>query len=325
MRNLALGALAAATLLGCSTGPAEVGGQPPAAGPTPIVAAAIRNPAATVADYLACLRDHNVMMLSAHRGGPVPGYPENAIETFAHTLGQAPMLIETDVRRTADGVLVLMHDETLQRTTTAQGPIAEIAAADLAQARLLDNDARPTPFAAPTLSEALAWARGRTILQLDVKSGAPIQEVARAVIAADAQAFAAVIAYTEVDALAAAAVDPRLTISVQILDLATLDRLEAQGLPAYRIMAWTGIEVERPELWRALNARGVSAAWGSLWYLDQRVLASGDMTAFAGLAEQGLDILSSDLHQQAYAAAAARQDAPEAIAACNQTAGRPRP
>ncbi len=283
----------------------------------PEPAMAFVNPDQSVADYLACLRDQQVMILSAHRGGPQPGFAENSLETFANTLAYAPFLIETDVRMTADGVFVLLHDEDLERTTTGTGPISETKSSDLAAVTLLDDDNQPTPHAIPTLDDALGWARHRAILQLDVKSGAPIEEVARLVVDRGAQGFAAVIAYSVEDALAAAAVSDELTVSVEIMDIATLDTLEASGLPAKRIMAWTGIETERPELWAALNARGVSAAWGSLWYLDREIMESGNTSEFARLAEDGLDVLSSDIHLDAHRAVETRQDTLAAVSTCN--------
>lgn len=280
---------------------------------TPIV-----NPTDTVAGYLACLRDEDVMILSAHRGGPQPGFAENSLHTFANTLSVAPFLIETDVRMTADGVLVLLHDEDLERTTTGEGMIAETPSADLAGLTLIDNEGDVTMHPVPTLEEALDWARDRAILQLDVKAGAPIDRVAELVIEKDAQRYAAVIAYSVEDALLAAAVSDDLTVSVEIMDIETLDALEAAGLPARRIMAWTGIETERPELWAALNARGVSAAWGSLWYLDREIMETGDTRAFARLADEGLDVLSSDIHLDAFRAVESRQDTAAAVTRCNE-------
>ncbi len=276
-----------------------------------------QNPYETVADYLDCLREQDVMLISAHRGGPADGFPENALETFAETLRQAPMLIETDVRMTADGLFVLLHDEELQRTTTGFGELAETSFGDLQDVKLKDNKGRRTDFDIPALEEALDWARGRAFLQLDVKRGAPIEAVVDAVAAAEAQSYAAVIAYTKEDAIKAAMADPEITISIQILSIDQLDALEDAGVPADRIMAWTGIETERPELWQALNKRGVSAAWGSLWYLDKEIEESGDDSQFARLAEEGLDILSSDMHMRAYKAVEKRQDTNTAIATCN--------
>ncbi|MEL6244952.1 MAG: glycerophosphodiester phosphodiesterase family protein [Pseudomonadota bacterium] len=275
------------------------------------------NPSDTVADYLACLRDDDVMIVSAHRGGPTPGYAENGLATIANTLSQAPFLVEVDIRMTADGVFVLLHDEDLSRTTTGEGLIAETTSADLAALQLVDNDGLPTGHPIPTLAEALDWARGRAFLQLDVKSGAPIDAVAAQVVERDAAPFAAVIAYTVEYALRAASVDEDLTVSVEILDTETLDLLETGGLSAERLMAWTGIETERPNLWASLNDRGVSAAWGSLWYLDRQVIENGQTEEFARLAEVGLDVLSSDIHLEAFQAVEKRQDTAAAVARCN--------
>src|SRR5690606_13884235 len=41
--------------------------------------------------------DHRVPLISAHRGGPEPGYPENAIETFEKSAQRQPLIIECDV------------------------------------------------------------------------------------------------------------------------------------------------------------------------------------------------------------------------------------
>ncbi|MFQ5569800.1 MAG: glycerophosphodiester phosphodiesterase family protein, partial [Rhodothermales bacterium] len=100
-------------------------------------------------------------LVSAHRGGPMPAYPENALETFEHTLRYTPALIECDVRMTRDSVLVLMHDDTLDRTTTGRGAVAAHRFADLRTLLLVDNLGIRTPFRIPTLDETLAWAEGR--------------------------------------------------------------------------------------------------------------------------------------------------------------------
>lgn len=62
-------------------------------------------------------------LVSAHRGGFTTKFPENAIATMAHTLTIAPALLEVDLRRTADGKWILMHDETLDRTTDGTGMV----------------------------------------------------------------------------------------------------------------------------------------------------------------------------------------------------------
>lgn len=306
-------ASAAIVLQACSSAPGIRSKGPSL--PEPVTS--FENPGDSVSDYLSCLRAADVMLVTGHRGGPSAGYPENAIETFAHTLAYGPMLIEADIRMTRDGVLILMHDETLNRTTTGSGPVAETTLADIKKLFLVDNAGAVTPYRAPTLAEAISWARDRAILQLDVKHGAPIEMVAADVSEAYAAAFAAVVAYTIEDAMAAAAVDPNLTLSVEMMDVQRLDDLVANGLSENRLMAWTGVETERPALWEKLNERGVSTAWGSLWYIDEAVRKSGDPSAFIRLAAGRLDVLSSDLHFMAFDAAETLQRTSKVVMECN--------
>lgn len=83
-------------------------------------------------------------------------------------------MAEIDVVRTADGELVLMHDATLDRTTTATGPVASLTLAQLRAVRLRAGaggpDAAATTEPVPTLREALLLARGRVLLNLDLKA-----------------------------------------------------------------------------------------------------------------------------------------------------------
>src|SRR5690554_568523 len=65
--------------------------------------------------------DNRVPLISAHRGGPEAGYPENAIETFEMSAKRQPLIIECDVAITKDSVLVLMHDDKIDRTSTGNG------------------------------------------------------------------------------------------------------------------------------------------------------------------------------------------------------------
>ncbi|HZT18831.1 MAG TPA: glycerophosphodiester phosphodiesterase [Dongiaceae bacterium] len=91
-----------------------------------------------------------------HRGAAA-GAPENTLASLALAAEQGARMVEFDVKLTADGALILMHDETLERTTTGRGQVAETP---LARIRELDAGAwrgpawRHTPV--PTLEEAVA-------------------------------------------------------------------------------------------------------------------------------------------------------------------------
>ncbi len=72
----------------------------------------------------------------AHRGGPAGGdASEGTIEAFEMSIEAGADWLEFDVRRTADGVLVVLHDETVDRTTSRTGRISDLS---LAEAQALD-------------------------------------------------------------------------------------------------------------------------------------------------------------------------------------------
>lgn len=91
----------------------------------------------------------------AHRGGGAHA-PENTLAAIAVAARMGARMVEFDTMLAADGVAVLMHDETLSRTTTATGRINEYSEADLAR---IDAGARWHPAFAgepvPTLAQAL--------------------------------------------------------------------------------------------------------------------------------------------------------------------------
>lgn len=79
----------------------------------------------------------------AHRGG-TERYAENTREAFRDAANRGVRLWETDVQFTADNVPVLMHDETLDRTTDLTGPVSEVTGAQVVAARTDDGHQVPT-------------------------------------------------------------------------------------------------------------------------------------------------------------------------------------
>lgn len=224
-------------------------------------------PALTPADpavFFNCLRERGAAIVAAHRGGPAPGYPEAAIETLERTLTHGPMALEVDVRRTRDGVLVLMHDESLERTTTGSGLVADHTLDSLRTLRLRDPGGRPTAFAIPTLAETLAWARGRTLLELDVKPGVPMREVVEAVRAAQAERSVLIITYSDADAARVHALAPDLLITASAETGMDLVHLRGAGVRLERMVAWTGVDQPDPGVFAALRSQGVEPAFGTL-------------------------------------------------------------
>ncbi|MFT4094148.1 MAG: glycerophosphodiester phosphodiesterase family protein [Niabella sp.] len=99
--------------------------------------------------------DEKPVIISGHRGGLLPGYPENGIEAMEKTLSRMPSFFEIDPRYTKDSVIVLMHDDQLERVTNIKGKVSETTYAQLSKARLKDREGRLTNYKIPTLKEAL--------------------------------------------------------------------------------------------------------------------------------------------------------------------------
>lgn len=107
----------------------------------------------------------------AHRGEHTHTH-ENSLSAIAAALRAGVDYVELDVRRTRDGEHVLLHDRTLDRTTTGQGKVADLTLAELRQLRLRDRD-RPglPPEPIPTFAEAVEALRPPLGLYLDFKDG----------------------------------------------------------------------------------------------------------------------------------------------------------
>jgi glycerophosphoryl diester phosphodiesterase len=110
------------------------------------------------------------LFLYAHRGASAEA-PENTLAAFRRALAAGADGIELDVHLTRDGVPVVIHDDTLERTTDGAGRVAARSAAALQE---LDAGSWFAPhFAAealPTLEEVLRLFGGRLRLNLEVKA-----------------------------------------------------------------------------------------------------------------------------------------------------------
>ncbi|MCC7526747.1 MAG: glycerophosphodiester phosphodiesterase family protein [Chitinophagaceae bacterium] len=108
------------------------------------------------------------VLVAAHRAEH-PGFPENSIVAMKEAIRLGVDIIETDIRETKDGVLIIMHDKTIDRTTTGKGLVAEKTFAELQELFLL-RDGKPTSEKIPTFKEVLELVRGKVMLDIDYKA-----------------------------------------------------------------------------------------------------------------------------------------------------------
>ncbi len=100
--------------------------------------------------------------------------PENTLAGIRAALEFGVDGIEIDVQASSDGIPVLMHDLTVDRTTNGSGKVALMSLEEL---RALDAGGEPLP----TLDEVLALTAGKTLLVIEVKQGGIEEQIAAVV------------------------------------------------------------------------------------------------------------------------------------------------
>jgi glycerophosphoryl diester phosphodiesterase len=111
-------------------------------------------------------------LLIGHRGYPAR-YPENTMASFRGAMESGCDMIELDVTLTRDRKVVVIHDDTLDRTTTGKGRVGECS---LEEIKTLDAgswfDARFASERVPELLEVLKLTVGRCMLNIEIKTSA---------------------------------------------------------------------------------------------------------------------------------------------------------
>ena len=123
------------------------------------------------------------IVVQAHRGFSAR-YPENTLLAVEKALEVGADRVEVDLALSSDGYAILMHDETLERTTDGTGPIGDYTLEEL---KTLDAGVwKGAEFAGqtiPTLSEALELAKGKGELNLEIKArGSDVRELIKTAV-----------------------------------------------------------------------------------------------------------------------------------------------
>lgn len=128
----------------------------------------------TVVDIISELKnaDSKMVLVQAHRGD-WKNAPENSLEAIRKCIEMGVDIVEIDVQKTKDGILILMHDETVNRTTTGTGLVSNLTLAEIKALYLkkLPNlsisTGTITAERVPTLKEAMELMKGKVLVNLD--------------------------------------------------------------------------------------------------------------------------------------------------------------
>ncbi len=193
----------------------------------------------------------------AHRGGSLCA-PENTCAAIRACSGLVSR-VEFDVRTSADGELVLMHDETVNWSTVGFGTVTNVADLTLAQLKTLDAGVKFSPAfegeRVPTFSEAIRALPPGIFPLIDCKSVTP-EAMINALRAENIVSNAIVFSGSEQFLYAVHKLDPGIHLSFGgggELDEGTLVRLQDNGIST---IAWNKVAVT-PDLVARIHSRGM--------------------------------------------------------------------
>lgn len=241
-------------------------------------------------------RESDRPIISGHRGGIVPGFPENSIEAFENTLKHTPAFFEIDPRLTKDSVIVLVHDATLDRTTTGTGKVIDYTWEELKELHLKDHMGKVTSYKIPSLEEAIKWSKGKTIINLD-KKDVPLEMTAEIIKKHKAHAHVMVTVHTAEQARYYYDQDKRQMFSAFVRTMEEFQAFEEEGIPWSQIMAYVG-PLSKPEnkaLYDLLHERGVKVMISAAPSYDKLDDAEERRKAYVKTIEEGADVIESDL------------------------------
>ena len=226
------------------------------------------------------------LRVGGHRGSSATT-PENTYASFERAEADGAHYVETDIRRTVDGALVLMHDASLDRTTDGRGSVAETGIADI---RGLDAGSwfgdGFRGQRVPELAPFLRWieARPRLGAALEVKASGVGRDVAEAAWASSARDRLAIYSFLPAEIRAAKATVPDFPCMLLLYLTDDPDQVIA------RIDACGADGADVPWQW---DARSLLAEMRQRGFLLGGGTAGGP-EALAPLLAQGVDVIDTD-------------------------------
>lgn len=106
------------------------------------------------------------VLVTAHRGD-WRNTPENSLQALKNCIAMGVDIMELDLKKTKDGYLVIMHDQTIDRTTTGKGNVSDYTLAELKTFFLRSGSGHPTKHLIPTFNEILLLAKDKIVIDVD--------------------------------------------------------------------------------------------------------------------------------------------------------------
>lgn len=229
------------------------------------------------------LKFNNNLLVSAHRGGYYLSYPENSLSLFRYVLAQnpgRPVMFEIDIREDKDGKLWLMHDNTLERTTTGKGLMNKTSSKKIQALKLKDQSSQITKEPVTDFDSLLTIVRENQVyLMLDIKSPS-MEKVVNKLKATGLEDKCLILTFTPENTLKAMQLTDKSMVAALVSDEAEWKNLKALENFHKRLVIYV-TEKTPADLITQLNSSGFPIM------SDPRELWNGHNT-----------VLSADFYQQ---------------------------
>jgi glycerophosphoryl diester phosphodiesterase len=232
--------------------------------------------------------NNSVVMISAHRGSHLD-FPENSLAAIRGAIQIGVDFAEIDIRFTKDRHMVLMHDKTINRTTNGKGLVSDFTFEEIRKFRLKQKDSL-TQEIIPTLEEALSTAKGKIILDLDIKQDECIDSIITLVQRTGSEKNCLFFVY-----------EPALAkmIKAKNADFQLLVRTEsAQAVDTlFSVIRPEAVHIDPSHYTEAVIRTlkgGKCRVWiNALGDVDKKAV-DGDLTAYSELLKNGVNIIQTD-------------------------------
>ena len=237
----------------------------------------------------------NKNYVSAHRGGSgITNYPENCIETFDYLHKKGIQIFEIDVSETKDQHLVLMHDNSLQRTSTGRQDVNQINLNQIKEYFLVDDFGQQTSYKIPTFAEALNWGKDKPIyFMVDIKKGVDYAAIVSTINQANMQNKVVLVTYTVGQAKKLNRIAPNMLLSVSMRNEREFNEMMNSDIPTDKMVAFTGTRRNDKSLFDKIHEKDILVIFGTLGNLDKSAAAKGNQL-YKDLEKDGVDIFATD-------------------------------
>ncbi len=230
-----------------------------------------------------------------HRGAPLVE-AENGLASFARALEEGADVLETDLRFSADGEIVLFHDATLARTTGAAGEVGERTLAELKQLRLIPPPGGRDDQSIPTLVELIAMTQARVPLLLELKDPLFLQPAYAARLVDILRAYnmierSALISFHEPHVRSVQALEPQMrTGHITMRNALPRRDVQLQG-PVWPLLflnpAYVRLAHRQGRIVAPLDPRPESRLWYYVWLNVDALLADDPAAVLQALKKAG--------------------------------------